>query len=67
MPSAWAFSIEARTSANKVSTAEASLGMTCLTIGGAGDTRSPSSTAISRLRSAARARALSLFGRSAAT
>jgi len=67
MPSACAFSIDARTSANNVSTAEASLGITCLTIGGAGDTKSPSSTAIKRLRSAARARAFSLLGRSEAT
>jgi len=66
MPSAWAFSIEARTSANSESTAAATLGIARRTLGGAGETRSPSSTARSRSLNADRARALSLLGRSEA-
>ena len=51
MPSAWAFSIEARTSANKAVDGRRELGhATCATAGGAGETRSPSSTASSRSR-----------------
>ena len=64
MPSAWAFSIDARTSANRVSTAAASFGIARAATGGAGEMRSPSSTAIRRSPSAASARALSLLGRS---
>ena len=52
MPSAWAFSIDARTSANRVSTAAASFGMVRRTEPGAGEMRSPSSTASSRSPSA---------------
>ena len=64
MPSAWAFSIDERTSAKSASTAAASLGIVLRTDSGAGEMRSPSSIAISRSLSAVSARALSPFGRS---
>ena len=66
MPSACAFSIEARTSAKSKSTAAASFGIARRTMTGAGETRSPSSTASKRSLNADSARALSLLGRSEA-
>ena len=60
------FSIDARTSENSRSTEAASFGIVRRSAGGAGDTRSPSSTASRRSASEVKARALSLLGRSEA-
>ena len=66
MPSAWAFSIDARTSANRLSTAAATLGMSRWT---EPRRRRDEVAVLDRqqpLAERGRARALSLFGRSAA-
>jgi len=63
----WALSRVERTWSKRTSTAEARSGIWLRRAGGAGETRSPLLTAISRSIRAATARAWPLFGRSAAT